>query len=142
LVAVKPMVYVIMPVGSDPRHAHRRAAIEAVVRESGLAPYFPADGVDSKVSFDLVRARRELRRARLVLADLTLERPSCYYEVGLAQALGRQVQLLAEAGTPIHQAHGRENTIFYGNLEELAAELRPVLAALRGPTRQRQPVAP
>jgi hypothetical protein len=141
---VKPVVYVIMPVGSDPGYAPRRAAIEAVVREAGLAPYFPTDGLDSQVSFDLDRTRRELRRARLVLADLTLERPSCYYEVGLAQALGRSVQLVAEAGTPIHQAYGREDTIFYPSLDALAAELRPLLATLRAPARprQRQPVAP
>jgi hypothetical protein len=139
---VKPTVYVIMPVGSDPRHAQRRAAIEAVVREMGFAGHFPADGLDSRVSFDLVHARQELRRARLVLADLTLERPSCYYELGLAQALGRRVQLIAEEGTPIHQAHGRESTIFYDSFDGLTAELRPVLAALRAPARQRQPVAP
>jgi hypothetical protein len=138
---VKPVVHVIMPIGSDPRHAQRRAAIDAVVREMDLTPYFPADGRDSQVSFDLVRARQELRRARLVLADLTLERPSCYYEVGLAQALGRRVQLIAESGTPIHQADGRENTIFYDSFARLTAELRPVLAALRAPARQRQPVA-
>jgi hypothetical protein len=88
---VKPMVYVIMPVGSDPDHLDRRGAIEEAVLECGLTPHFPADDVRHDVSFDLDRARRELRRARLVLADLTLERPSCYYEVGLAQALGRPV---------------------------------------------------
>jgi hypothetical protein len=138
---VRPAVYVIMPVGSDRRYAQRRNAIEAVVREMGLTAHFPADGHDSRVSFDLDRTRRELRRARLVLADLTLERPSCYYEVGLAQALGRRVQLMAEAGTPIHQAHGREDTIFYANLEALSAGLRPVLAAVRASVAQRQPVA-
>jgi hypothetical protein len=138
---VKPTVYVIMPVGSDPDHLERRAVIEEVVRECGLTPHFPADHLHHDVAFDLDRARRDLRRARLVLADLTLERPSCYYEVGLAEALGRPVQLLAEAGTPIHQAHGREQTIFYASPEELAAGLRPVLTPLLAPARQRQPVA-
>lgn len=34
------------------------------------------------------RIKEEIRRANFVLADLTDERPSCYFEVGYAEALG------------------------------------------------------
>ena len=75
----------------------------------------------------------------MVVADLTLERPSCYYEVGLAQALNRQVVLVAERGTPIHQAHDRDKVIFYDSLDDLSAKLtralRPVIAGARATTK-------
>jgi hypothetical protein len=133
------MVYVIMPVGSDPRYAQRRATIEQVVDEFGFATHFPADALQREVAFDLEQARRDLRRARLVVADVTLERPSCYYEIGLAQALNRRVQLFAERGTPVHQAHQRDRAIFYDSFDELGARLHEVLAPLR--VRVRQPAA-
>ncbi|MGN9907328.1 hypothetical protein ACTMTJ_07185 [Phytohabitans sp. LJ34] len=130
-----PMVYVIMPVGSDPAYERRRAAIERATAAVGLATLLPADRLHAQVPFDLDHARRDLRRARVVLADLTLERPSCYYEVGLAQALNRRVVLVAERGTPIHQAHDRDKVIFYDSLDDLSAKLtrvlRPIAAGAR-----------
>lgn len=128
-----PMVYVIMPVGSDPAYERRRAVIEGATSALGLATLLPADRLHPDVPFDLDHARRDLRRARVVLADLTLERPSCYYEVGLAQALNRRVVLVAERGTVIHQAHDRDKVIFYDSLDDLSAKLtrvlRPIAAA-------------
>lgn len=134
-----PMVYVIMPVGSDPAYERRRAAIERATTAVGLATLLPADRLHADMPFDLDHARRDLRRARVVLADLTLERPSCYYEVGLAQALNRRVVLVAERGTPIHQAHDRDKVIFYDSLDDLSARLtsvlRPITAGARATTK-------
>lgn len=134
-----PMVYVIMPVGSDPAYEGRRAAIERITTTLGLATLLPADRLHADVPFDLDHARRDLRRARVVVADLTLERPSCYYEVGLAQALNRRVVLVAERGTPIHQAHDRDKVIFYDSLDDLSAKLtralRPIVAGARATTK-------
>lgn len=59
-----------------------------------------------------------MRRAPLIIADLALERPSCYFEVGLAQASGLTVRFLAPAGTPIHQLEGRDSVAFYSNMGE------------------------
>ncbi|GIF21943.1 hypothetical protein BJ973_002269 [Actinoplanes tereljensis] len=43
-----------------------------------------------------------IRQARLVVADLTLERPNVYFELGYARALGRQVITIARKGTKVH----------------------------------------
>jgi hypothetical protein len=41
---------------------------------------------------DLVgRIKREIRDAKFVIADLTDERPSCYFEAGFAEALTRLI---------------------------------------------------
>lgn len=44
----------------------------------------------------------KIRRARLVVADLTHERPNVYFELGYARALGKTVVTLLRAGTAVH----------------------------------------
>jgi hypothetical protein len=41
-------------------------------------------------------------KAKLIVADLTGERPNSYYEIGLAHALGKPVVILAQSGTTRH----------------------------------------
>jgi nucleoside 2-deoxyribosyltransferase len=52
------------------------------------------------------------------IADLSYERPSCYFEVGYAQALDKKVYLIAAKDTPIHQVIGKEDLLFYNSLKE------------------------
>lgn len=40
-----------------------------------------------------------INRSRFIIADLTDARPNCYYEVGYAHALGKQVIILAKEST-------------------------------------------
>jgi nucleoside 2-deoxyribosyltransferase len=77
------------------------------------------------------RIKEEIFRARFIVADLTDERPSCYFEVGYAEALGRPVIPLASkesvmepgAGTKIHfDIH--QNVRLFTNHEEMAQHLR------------------
>ena len=68
----------------------------------------------------------ELRNSDLVMADLTFERPSCYYELGLAEAVGANVALVAKTGTEIHQSAARHQVNTYDTLEQY----REVVAGL------------
>jgi hypothetical protein len=80
------------------------------------------------------RIKTEIQRARFIVADLTDERPSCYFEVGYAEALGKPVVYLAskesvmESGTEtkihfdIHQ-----NVQLFTNHSEMAEKLRSVV---------------
>lgn len=43
-----------------------------------------------------------INRSRFLVADLTDEKPNCYYEVGYAHALGKPVIILAKEGTHRH----------------------------------------
>jgi len=43
-----------------------------------------------------------INRSRFLVADLTDEKPNCYYEVGYAHALGKPVIILAKEGTYRH----------------------------------------
>ena len=52
---------------------------------------------------DLVnRIKEEIQKAKFIVADLTDERPSCYFEAGYAEALRRPVIYLASKESVIH----------------------------------------
>ncbi|MFD3927436.1 hypothetical protein [Streptomyces sp. NPDC058614] len=122
-------IYSIMPVSSDDSYTQKRASLSSVSNEFNLSVHFPLDrGLPSVgEDFDLARIVAEIKQATLVIADLSLERPSCYYELGLAQALGARVALIAWTGTNIHQAFGRNSVNGFSNLQEYPSVLRRIL---------------
>src|SRR5207245_86960 len=78
--------------------------------------------------------KAEIRRARFLVADLTEERPSCYFEIGYAEALSRPVIPVASkesvmspgTETKVHfDIH--QNVRFFTNHEELAEKLRAAI---------------
>ncbi len=93
----------------------------------GLWPRFPAYEPGSR--FDLADLSAELERSDVVLADLSGERPSCYYEVGVAETLGKPLLVIAREGTPIHQLGMRSLTRFYKSIAHMESVLEDCLAA-------------
>jgi hypothetical protein len=110
----KPKVFVVMPIQGEKygtqeqqrvhkEYDQRFEVIEKVVSESGGV----AIRIDKEHPLeDLVnRIKREIRTASFIIADLTDERPSCYFEAGFAEALGRKVLYVASK-----QSVGRPGT--------------------------------
>lgn len=122
--------YVIMPVGADPQFAGKKAIIDALARNEDFEPHFPF-GKSENIGFNINSTLAVLQDSEFVLADLSLERPSCYFELGLAQALGKEVYLIAKQGTDIHQAHGRHLTRFYSDLGTYERAVAEVLNEAR-----------
>jgi nucleoside 2-deoxyribosyltransferase len=125
-------VFIIMPVGSDPATADTKTAIlKALARKHGWSPHFPMDRQvlqdDESTSSMLQLLREELRRSSLVIADLSLERPSCYFELGVAESLDLPVAIVAQAGTQIHQAGNRAMARFFDSLEEYGELIEKIL---------------
>ena len=54
-----------------------------------------------------------------ILADVSLERPSCYFELGLMRATNVPIYLIAAEATPIHQVgdSGAADVAFYSSLD-------------------------
>jgi hypothetical protein len=107
----------------------RFTVIEATLQEFDCV----AIRIDREQPLDSMveRIKEEIRRARFVVADLTDERPSCYFEIGYAEALGTPVITMAsresvmEPGkrTKIHfDVH--QNVRFFTNHNQLAEHLR------------------
>lgn len=129
--------HVIMPFGSDSGARLKQGIIIKVAEAYDFEPRFPA--YDSfTLDFDLRLALEDLEGSAFVLADLSLERPSCYYELGLAEALGKTMYLIAAHGTPIHQTANRKFVRFYNDLKTLEYATKEVLkeAAFSAPGRE------
>jgi nucleoside 2-deoxyribosyltransferase len=116
---------IIMPVGSNPNRAEKEEIIKKAANNTRVKPHFPRYTTEDPV-FNLQATLQDIRGAQFILADLSLERPSCYYELGLAEALGKPVFLIAAKGTDIHQTASRRLVRFYNddtNFENLVLEI-------------------
>jgi hypothetical protein len=122
--------YVISPVAADPDFEEKRAIVAGIARSLNLVPLFP---LDRAPGIALERAGDDIRKARFVLADLSLERPSCYFELGLAEATGVDVNIIAKAGTPIHQVGYAAQVNFYRDLDVYKRMIRRLFDAKFAP---------
>lgn len=118
--------YVIMPLDSDNKSSEKVDVIRDSAHEHEFTTHFPNYKKDLP-DFDLQSTIEDFQNALFVLADLTLERPSCYYELGIAEAIGATVYLVAAEGTDIHQTSHRTGIYFYRNLEHLREVISNIL---------------
>jgi hypothetical protein len=99
-----PRVFVVMPIQGEKHgteedqrvyreYDERFVSIESVIAKFGGV----AIRIDKEHPLeDLVgRIKKEIRDSAFVIADLTDERPSCYFEAGFAEALPRPVVYVA-----------------------------------------------
>ncbi len=131
----KPRVFVVMPIqgekhGSQEQqrvyreYDERFESLESVVAKFGGV----AIRIDKEHPLeDLVgRIKKEIRGAKFIIADLTDERPSCYFEAGFAEALPRPVIYVASKQSVIKPGTDTRvhfdihmNVHFFTNLKEL-----------------------
>jgi hypothetical protein len=134
-----PKVFIVMPIQGEKHgsqeeqrvfreYDERFEAIEEVISDAGAV----AIRIDKEHPLeDLVgRIKKEIQGALFIVADVTDERPSCYFEAGYAEALKKPViyvaskQSVVKPGTPtkihfdIHM-----NVHFFTNHKELKEKL-------------------
>lgn len=80
------------------------------------------------------RIKKEIKSAHFVIADLTDERPSCYFEAGYAEALGRPVIYVASKDSVIKPGSKTNvhfdihmNVNFFTNHTEMVSKIKAVL---------------
>jgi nucleoside 2-deoxyribosyltransferase len=66
-------------------------------------------------------------KAKLLLADLTGEKPNSYYEIGLAHALGKSVIILAQSGTTRHFDRPGYQWHYWNSAEEFEPRFEKIL---------------
>lgn len=136
-------VFIVMPIQGDEYgpQAARNVFLEFSARFStieGVLDDFDCVAIridrEAPMGSLVDRIKHEINRAQFVVADLTDERPSCYFEVGYAEALGKPVMFVASKEsvtspgeeTKIHfDIH--QNVGFFGNHDELARKVREVV---------------
>lgn len=106
-------LFVVTPHYSDPSFSVKRELIVKIATMYNIEVLFGSnEGSEASIDESLTL----MESADLVLADLSLERPSCYYEVGFAQAKNKLVHLIATLDTVIHQVRLRNKIHFYKDL--------------------------
>lgn len=125
-------IYIVAPAAADAARIPKREIVAAHCASRELVAYYPPYDLSSP-TFDLAGELKQIREARCALVDLSFERPSSYYELGLIEAIGQRVFLIAEEGTPLHQTSLRGDARFYSNLNEFDALVASILdAAIAG----------
>lgn len=119
---------IVLPVRSDPDFNLKRLMWIDAARAIGHEIVMP-DGTPPG-AFDLESALKVLNTVQLVVADLAFERPSCYYELGLAQALGVPAVLLNYAKSAKHQHAPVVAEYLYEDLSDYGGVVKQVLSAL------------
>jgi len=118
------LVYVICPVTADPIYRKKRAILESLARELVVELRFP---LDSPTLPDLGDTLEALQECDAVIADLSLERPSCYFELGAARALRKPVYAVCHTASSVHQGIGSTNLETFSSMDEFGAVARQAL---------------
>ncbi len=107
-------VFIVMPLRVDVNVEAKREIVIEGIGDSAVLPDIRTS--NPQPDFNICETVELLRSVDLLIADLSFERPSCYFELGMAQAIGVRTFLIAESGTPVHQHSG--SVIFYTGLDE------------------------
>jgi len=126
----KKCVFVAMPFQEEFEDVYQ-FGIYAAVRACG----YVCEKVDESVFAGNIvdRITEGIRNAEFVIADVTLEKPNVYLEVGFAWGLNRPVILVAREGQRLHFDLAHHKCIFYRTIGRLAEDLEKTIRNLFGP---------
>lgn len=133
IVRSRRQAFVVMKLGDKTLDSAYEGVMIPTLDNSG----FSAVRIDSFENSGKIKNQilDEIYNSEVVLADLTGERPNCYYEAGYAYALGKEVILTAKNGTNVHFDLIANRIIFWDTESDLRVALNNRLKAIR----ERQP---
>jgi hypothetical protein len=126
----KRSAFVAMPFTDEFEDVYQ-FGIYAAVRRCG----YVCERVDTSVfTGDIVeRIMNGIRDAHFVVADLTLEKPNVYLEVGYAWGMKRPVLLVARDGQRLHFDVSHHKCLFYKTIGKLGESLEKTILDMFGP---------
>lgn len=101
MLSMLKQVFVIMPFTKGPEEDDIYSlAVKPALQACGLVPL----RADEDASGDRINpiVEKQIRESFLLIADLSRERPNCYFEIGFARALGKRIILIMRKGEKVH----------------------------------------
>lgn len=100
--------------------------IESTIKATAVDCRMRAGLADSSTNNQMIitKIKENIKKAEIVVADLTYERPNCYFELGYAMALNKDIIITAKKGTHIHFDISGYEIITYENVRILNRELK------------------
>jgi len=132
----KGTAFIIMSIDPNkPELEDINTAIKEVCLQFGIKAY-RADEIEHQERITDV-ILNEIRSCQFLIADLTLEKPNVYYEVGYAHAIGKNPILFRKQGTKLHFDLSIHNAPQYRNVTGLRNLLSTRFEAILGSKRER-----
>ena len=117
------LCFVIMSFSNNPQlQDFYEMAIKPTIEEFG----FICERVDEQEFNGSIKDKilQNIRKAKFIVADVTEARPNCYYELGIAHALSKNVIHIANTSDDIHFDINDFNFIIYSRVAELKERLK------------------
>ncbi|MCG9711837.1 hypothetical protein L1D29_03260 [Shewanella insulae] len=125
---IKDQVFVVMKFGDEELDSAYEGVIEPLIIENELTPIRVDKIQDAgKISDQILE---NIASSKIVISDLSGERPNCYYETGFAHALGKELILTIRESDKIHFDLSGYRFIVWKTEADLRKQLRERLAAL------------
>jgi hypothetical protein len=119
----------IAPAQTDEDAAEKAAIVLAEAEARSVEIIIPQFSTEfGRIELDNFKG--DLNKVCGVLADVSFERPSVYYELGVAEALGIPCVLIARVGTAIHQSTYSRSVTYYESLTDFRSVLGHAISSL------------
>jgi hypothetical protein len=124
-----PQVFVIMKFEDKYLDSAYEGTIKPLIKKFKYTPLRIDEVQDSgRITNQILE---EIARSEIVLADLTGERPNCYYEAGFAHAIGKEMIFTIRKGDSIHFDLAGYRFIEWETEQNLRQELQKRLRAIK-----------
>ena len=134
---VEKQIFVLMKLGDKFLDSAYTGVIKPLGKEFGYKVVRVDEIQDSGRITDQVLDL--IASSKIILADLSGERPNCYYEAGFAHALGREMIFTIQEGDEIHFDLQGYRFIRWSTEAELRRKLRQRLQAIQDRSQQIEP---
>lgn len=128
IVIDRGFVFIIMPmmVDVDSETKDKIDITYFAIKEAASSAGYRAERVDRIPGGSSIDSKiyENIEKAEIIVADLSFERPNCYFELGYARALGKDLIIISREGTKVHFDLEHYDRIEYSSGSELNSELR------------------
>ncbi len=122
----KGFIFVIMPmIQKNKRKKEKLLNIYNTIKATSSELGYQAERVDDIGGMETIdsKIREYIVKAEIIIADLSYERPNCYYELGYAMAIGKDIIIMSKRRTKIHFDVDHYDNFNYTNIQELSDNL-------------------